>query len=160
MYLNQITNEQKLIIQEIEALEGEITPEIEERLSINAFNLETKSMAYLEVINRQEVYNTLIDDEIKRLQALKKRSSTIIDKLRENLLNAVLTFGAFEIGLRKFNFKTTSFVEVADENLLPEEYRVKKLVITPDKIAIKKALKNGEVVAGAELLERNHLTIL
>ena len=70
--LYNIIEEQKYTLQEIELMEGELTPELEEQLTINAQQLESKSIAYLEVVKSKESFNTLITDEIKRLQAMKK----------------------------------------------------------------------------------------
>lgn len=52
--LYEITASQRELISEIEFLEGEITPEIEQSLAITKQELEHKSLAYLEVINRKE----------------------------------------------------------------------------------------------------------
>jgi len=103
--LFNITSEQKLLMLEIESLEGEITPDIEERLAITESQLQQKSIAYLEVIRQKEAYNGLIDAEIKRLQGLKKQTNNVIERLEENLLNAVKTFGNYTVGTQKFGNK-------------------------------------------------------
>ena len=36
---------------------------------------------------------------------------------------------------------------------LDEKYNVRKMTVSPDKVAIKKALKSGEDVKGAELVD-------
>ena len=57
----------------------------------------------------------------------------------------------------QFTFKRRKFpprVVVADERLLPKEYIKEKITTSIDKIAIKKALQNGDEVAGASLEQR------
>jgi len=62
------------IISQVEESEGELTPEMEESLKINQSELQQKSIAYLEVIKTKDAFNGMIDDEIKRLTALKKET--------------------------------------------------------------------------------------
>ena len=75
--LYNIIEEQKYTLQEIELMEGELTPELEEQLIINAHQLESKSIAYLEVIKTKEAYNVMLKEEIKRLQAMVKRNDNL-----------------------------------------------------------------------------------
>ena len=54
--LYNIVEEQRYTLSEIEDMGGELTPELEEQLVINAHQLESKSIAYLEVIKDREAY--------------------------------------------------------------------------------------------------------
>jgi len=157
--LFSITNEQKLLMLEIESLEGEITPEIEERLAITESQLQQKSIAYLEVIRQKEAYNSLIDAEIKRLQGLKKQTTNVIDRLEENLLNAVKTFGVYTVGTQKFGTRKSSQIIVEDVNSLPDKYKVIKVTESADKMLLKDALKNGEKIDGVYIQDNLNLKI-
>jgi hypothetical protein len=157
--LFNITQEQKLLILEIESLEGEITPDIEERLLITENQLEQKSIAYLEVIRQKESYNSLIDAEIKRLQGLKKQTNNVIDKLEENLLNAVKIFGTYTVGTQKFSTRKSSQIIIDDVNSLPEKYKVIKVTESADKMQLKEALKNGEHIKGVYVQDNINLKI-
>ena len=157
--LYKIENDYLQLINQIEDAEGEITPEMEEALSINEGQLQSKSIAYLEIIGGAESYITRIDDEIKRLQALKKRSGNIVTKLRGRLLDAVKLFGEFEVGLTKFGTRKSTSVEVEDVNSLPAEFKTIKVVESADKIAIGKALKSGTEIKGCYLNENLNLKI-
>ena len=157
--LFSITNEQKLLMLEIESLEGEITPEIEERLAITESQLQQKSIAYLEVIRQKEAYNSLIDAEIKRLQGLKKQTTNVIDRLEENLLNAVKTFGVYTVGTQKFGTRKSSQIIVEDVNSLPDKYKVIKVTESADKMLLKEALKNGEKIEGVYVQDNLNLRI-
>jgi hypothetical protein len=57
--LYNIEQEYLNLISEIESLDGELTPEIEEQLTINKEQLESKSVAYLQVIATKEDYRHL-----------------------------------------------------------------------------------------------------
>jgi len=157
--LYEITSKQQLLINEIESLEGEITHEIEQALIITENELQQKSIAYLEVIKQKESFNSLIDNEIKRLQQLKKVNGNIIDRLENNLLLAVRTFGAFTVGLQKFGTRKSSQVIVNDVNSLPEAFKVRKVTETADKMALKKAIEAGEKIEGVYILENLNLKI-
>jgi hypothetical protein len=157
--LFNITAEQKLLMLEIESLEGEITPEIEERLAITESQLQQKSIAYLEVIRQKEAYNGLIDAEIKRLQGLKKQTNNVIERLEETLLNAVKTFGVYTVGTQKFGTRKSSQIIVEDVNSLPEKFKVIKVTEQADKMALKEALKNGEKIEGVYVQDNLNLKI-
>ena len=101
----------------------------------------------------------LIDDEIKRLQALKRKNSNLVSYLKNRLLNAVNLFGAFEVGFTKFSNRKSESVFIEDVNALPNEFKVKKLSIQADKMAIKKAIKNGQEIKGCTIQENNNLKI-
>lgn len=147
------------LIREIELNEGILTEEQIELFNINKTELQSKSIAYLEVIKGKEAFNTLIDNEIKRLQALKKVNNNIITRLKENLLGAVNLFGSFEVGLNKFGIRKSSAIQVDDVNSLPDEYKTRKLTETANKTELKNALKRGEVIKGVELVENINLKI-
>jgi len=158
--LYQINNDYYDLISQIELAEGELTPELESALEINKNELEIKSIAYVEVIKQRESFNTRIDDEIKRLQGLKKQNDNLILRLKNNLLNAVNLFGNFEAGFLKFSTRKSKQVEVnCDPNDLPKEFKTVKVTETPDKNAIKKAIEQGQEVIGCRIIENINLTI-
>ena len=157
--LYEITNEQRLLINEIEMSEGVLTEQQEQDLIINKQELEHKSMAYLSVISKKEGFNTLIDNEIKRLQQLKRVNGNVITKLKDTLLHAVKTFGDFEIGTHRFGTRKSSRIEVEDVNGLPKEFKVVKVTESADKTALKKAIQSGQQIDGVELLEIKNLKI-
>ena len=157
--LYHIEKEYLEIITQVEELDGELTPELEEQLSINETQLQSKSIAYLEFIGSKETLNSRIDDEIKRLQALKKSNNNLIKNLKNRLLDAVKLFGTFEVGLTTFGTRKSTAVQVQDVNSLPKEYKVVKLTEQADKKAIKEALKSGEVIEGCEIVENLNLKI-
>ena len=157
--LYTIESEYLTLMSEIEALDGELTPEIEEQLTINKDQLETKSTAYLHVITTKEALNSAIDIEIKRLQALKKANGNLVGKLKERLLTAVTLFGSFEIGINKFGTRKSSSVNVEDVNSLPTEFKTVKVTEAADKKAIKDAIKAGVDVPGCSIIENLNLKI-
>jgi len=155
----EISNDYLTLMNEIEQAEGEITPEMEAQLKINEGELQSKSIAYLAVIKEREAFVTQIDEEIKRLTALKKRNNSLVDRLKENILNAVNLFGTIETQFNKFSIRKSESVEVLDVNELPKEYKVVKVTEQADKKAIKEALKSGKQIVGCSILTNSNLKI-
>ncbi len=56
-------------------------------------------------------------------------------------------------------FRKSEAVEIADESLLPPELKTEKITYTPNKTAIKEAIKAGEEIPGCKLVERMNPTI-
>ena len=159
--LYDITIDQKILINEIEKMEGELTPEMEARLVITKSEIQQKTIAYLEVIQSKESFNLLIDNEVKRLNQMKKTNNNVITRLKDNLLIAVKTFGNFSVGTQKFGTIKSSSIQVDPDkvNALPKEYKTIKVTEAPDKKALKDALKRGEEIDGVSLLESLNLKI-
>jgi len=96
---------------------------------------------------RREALDTaeIIDNEIKRLQGLKKRQEKRADNLLRYITYA-LKGEKFKSPFVSVYYKTTESVEASE---VPDRYmRIKK---EPDKMKIKQALKKGEKVGDAQL---------
>lgn len=101
----------------------------------------------------------ILAKEIKRLQAKKTALENKADRLSEMMKNAILSSGEnkFKTSLYSFNIKKTESVEVRDLDVIPRAYlRLKK---EADKAAIKKALKNGDIIDGVYLSEKLSLGV-
>jgi len=157
--LYDIKQEYLELINQVEEMDGEITPEIEEQLTINQNELQNKAIAYHSVILSKDAFNMQIDSEIKRLQALKKRNNSLIDNLKDRLVGAIQMFGEFTVGTNTFGLRKSEKVEVDDVNQLPKEYKTIKVTEQADKIAIKKALKEGKQIENAYIVEQYNLKI-
>jgi len=157
--LHSIKQDYLDLINEVEELEGELTPETEYKLKINQSELQSKAIAYHSVILSKEAFTSTIDNEIKRLQALKKRNNNLIDRLKNSLLSAVETFGEFTIGTNVFGLRKSERVEVEDVNLLPKEFKTIKVTEQANKVEIKKALKEGKEIKNAYIVKQYNLKI-
>ena len=158
--LYKINENMLSLLSVIEANEGELTDEVLEQLEINNEELQTKSESYLAVIKNREALNTQIDDELKRLQAMKKANNNLVLRLKNSLLNAVNIFGEFEVGLIKFGIRKSTTVEVTGiVNDLPKEYKTVKVTEQPNKAEIKKSLQRGEQIEGCALITNYNLKI-
>jgi len=141
--------------------EGELTPEIEAELQINESQLQEKAINYGYAIKQMEHNSNAIDIEIKRLQELKKRNEKAIERMETAISNAMQLYGIdkVESSFLKLSFRKSESVEVFNENELQAIYFTEKYTRTPDKTAIKKAIKEGNLVMGAHLIENQNLQI-
>ena len=140
---------------------GELTPELETELAITKQDLQNKGVCYGFIVKELEGNIDLIDLEIKRLNALKKPLVNSIDRLKNNLSNAMQMFEVTELKtpLLKINFRKSESVEVTDIDLLDADFVKTTITKAADKVAIKEAIKQGENVQGAVLVTNQNLQI-
>jgi len=141
--------------------ENELTPEIEQALVINQDELKEKALNYAYVIRTFEDDVTAIENEIKRLRALKEAKTNSIERLRESISTAMNIYGIekVESPLLKLSFRKSEAVEITNEEVLPMSFKTEKVTYTPNKVKIKEAIKNGETVFGAILQINSNLQI-
>jgi hypothetical protein len=159
--LYQIEQEYLNIVQSIIDAGGEITEEQETALSISKEQLQNKGVCYGFIVKELEGNIDLIDLEIKRLNALKKPLVNSIDRLKNNLSQAMQMFDVTELKtpLLKINFRKSESIEVTDIDLLDADFVKTTITKAADKIAIKDAIKAEIPVRGAVLITNYNLQI-
>jgi hypothetical protein len=159
MNLYQITQEAQYLAALLET--EELTPELEAELLINQEQLQSKGINYAKVIANYQSESDAIDAEIKRLKAMKDSRDKKVTWLTESLKKAMLVSGIekIESPLFKISLRRSEAVEVEIPEALPVDWQVKKVTITADKVAIKKAIKEGYSITGARLVENFNLQI-
>lgn len=157
--LYQITREAAEIASQLE--EGELTPELENALVISQTELQEKAINYAYAIKGVEDDVTAINEEIKRLQAMKASKQTAIDRMKEAITTAMQINGIEKVTSPTLNlsFRRSESVEVDQIETISEKYRITKTTVSPDKTAIKKAIKAGETIEGARIIENYNLQI-
>ena len=87
------------------------------------------------------------DAYIKSLESRKKRIlNAYMDAMQQMGMKSIMT-SAGEIKVKK----NPPSVIVDDVTLLPDDYKHTTITVTPDKPAIKTAIRNGETVPGAHI---------
>ena len=155
MKLYEITELQKELEKEEDT---EIKQDLQELIAVE---LKNKSNNIVYVIKNLEGNNAAIDAEIERLQALKKRNSSNIEKIKSNVLlfmqqNNVDTIKS---DLATFSKRKSESTDIENIEQIPQEFITVKQTFTPDKTAIKKAIKEGIEVPGAKIVENFSLSI-
>lgn len=102
-----------------------------------------------------------IKTEITALQARMKRKQAAADRLREYVLYSMESMHdkTFETAKAYARVGYYQRVDVEDMDALPVEYVREKVTTSPDKTAIKKAIKAGAEVKGARLVSYPSLTV-
>ena len=113
------------IFDQIEANDGEITPELEEQLRISQDEFEDKIRSYTGVIHQLECDLGAIKDEKARLDAIKKSKEKTIDRLKQIMLEAIQMFGNtsksgtkfIDYGTGRVSLRKSESVELDDDKL-------------------------------------------
>lgn len=126
MNLYELTAEQARIEDLLEENGGEITPEIEEALTLTAEALPKKVDGYGVLIRQFAAAEAACDAEIKRLQGLKKTAQNAQRGMKDRILYAMQTFGFEKLAgeTTKFSTRASKAVDV-NEDLLLMNYRDK-----------------------------------
>lgn len=140
---------------------GEVSPELELRLTINQNELEQKARGYGFVVKQMESDISIIEEEIKRLGELKKAREKTIERLETTLTNAMQLFEIqkLETPTLKISFRKSESVEIDNEKEIPKQFIKAKITYSIDKVAIKEAIKKGGVISGVRLQTNQNIQI-
>jgi phage terminase small subunit len=157
--LYNITREAIELASQLE--EGELTPEMETALSINQNELQEKAINYAYAIKSMEDDVTAIKEEIKRLQAIETAKSNAAQRMKQSISNAMEIYGIDKVTSPTLNlsFRRSESVEVDLVEALSNDFKIIKTTVTADKVAIKQAIKQGENITGARIVEKFNLQI-
>lgn len=111
------------IFNSIEENEGELTPELEEALTIKREEFSTKIQGYVAYIKQLELDNKGIKEEIARLKDLQKSKEKTIDNLKKIMTMAINEFGDItktgtkflDYGTGKVSIRKSDSIEVDEE---------------------------------------------
>lgn len=111
------------IFNSIEENEGELTPELEEALTIKREEFSTKIQGYIAYIKQLELDNKGIKEEIARLKDLQKSKERTIDNLKKIMAIAINEFGDtnksgtkfLDYGTGKVSIRKSDSIEVDEE---------------------------------------------
>ena len=126
--------------------------------------LQDKAQGIEYVARSTEAHNLAIDAEIARLQALKQHRSKVAAGLRAYLLENMQRMQIERIDCPMFSIsirKNPASVDVFDQLSIPAQYMVvpEPKPAAPDKKAIAAAIKAGQDVPGAKLVQGIRLNI-
>lgn len=137
---------------------GEIEPATLESVQIAS---DEKIIATAMYIRRLDALNKATKETIQDLQERVRADSKRIEALKWLMTKAMDSLQYTEVKSPEvtLRFRKSSSVEITDSEALPEQFLRTKTVVEPDKTAIKNALKAGEKIQGAQLVESRNLQI-
>lgn len=153
--------------------EGEMTPELESAWDETQESLTAKTDGYNSLIQKFKASEVAIDNEIKRLQNLKKTVTNGQKRVKSHLLDLMNKFGydKLEGNFCRMSIRKSKSLNVKDEMILfPFRGKIDELnALLPDyvtvevkisKTAIKEQFKGTDVLpAGCEYVENETLQI-
>lgn len=158
--LYEIAEEYKNAIDKLEIDEnGEVTnPEILEQLR-DHLNEKVESIS-LGIKGIETLVNGIKAEE-KKLVERRRAKENKVKYLKEYIANAMLNAGEpnIETARCRVFFRNSESVVVKEVRQLPEQYQRVDTVVTANKPAIKNALKSGENIPGATLVQNQNLQI-
>jgi hypothetical protein len=149
------------LLEAIAEQDGEITPEQDEQLAINRYELETKAVDYSMAILQLNAWVEMADKEAKRVTAIKNAYKKTSETLKQRITDAMERYDIREVkdATIKVSLRKSVQTIIDDLDQVPKQYKTVKVETTPDKTAIKKAIQEGEIIEGAHLEEKNNLQI-
>jgi hypothetical protein len=157
MNLYELNKARFALLAELQDLEGELSPELEARLTALDAALDDKLEACCAVLKNMHGMAELHDAEIKRLKERRDAIEARAERLRE-WVGSFLGAEGWERGLHRLSWRNSEAVECELEKL-PDQYRVAKVVESADKKLLLTALKTGAQIPGAQLVKRKHLQL-
>ena len=115
---------------------------------------EEKGVAIMALSANWQADINAVNSEIERLTGIKKSMTAKTDKLKDYLRFNMEQSGVSKISSELFTAslrKPSDIVSIIDMDMLPDEFVSIKTSIQADKVAIKKALKEGVDIPGAKL---------
>lgn len=118
----QISQDLLDVFQELEENGGELTDELEAKLTVSQTDFKTKLKGYTDIIKNTEGDVKLIDEEISRLKELKESKKKAIARLEKIIIWAIGMFGEanksgnkfVDFGTGKVSIRNTEKVEIND----------------------------------------------
>ena len=167
MKLYEITKEMRvldeLFLSCIDEETGEVKDDgvidiLEQELQIQ---LQTKGAGIIKSFKNSEAMLNGVDEEIKRLQALKKSISNQINSRKEYIVRNMEIMGItkIETELGNLSLRKSKSVNIYDESLIDKKFIEIETKEKISKTEIKKAIETGENVQGANIVEKNSLNI-
>ena len=119
-----------------------------------------KAEGILMVMKTLEAEQDAYTKEIARLNDLKTKSKKKVDSMKEYLSYNLqqMDIKKLDTALFKLSFRKSESVVIDDQTQLPKEYIKVKTTESPDKTALKKALKDGDI-KGCHIETKQNLQI-
>lgn len=160
--LYELRNEYEEAIANIENYineEGEISTEYTELLNGIEDNIKDKAESIAEFIKRLLADKEQYKAEIKRLQALEKKTDKQIEFYKQYLTSALQTANIDKVeGIKAtISFRQSERLEIGEDAVIPKKYQV--VSFTPDKTAIKTAILQGKKFKGVEIIKVSNIQI-
>lgn len=120
-----------------------------------------KAEAIAVVIKEKTAFADACKAEIDQLNKRQKSALREADFLKEYLKTNLdaLSIPKLKTPRCSISFRTSYSVDITDKEKIPTAFMVSKTTVEPDKVAIKEAINNGELVDGAVLVTKRNIQV-
>lgn len=148
-------------LKKLEDLQESSQEDLTEYLDGVQLQLNDKVNGIVRFQKNMEANASAIDIEIARLSKLKSIYENTASRLKDYMGYELQKNGIekLETEIAKLSFRKSESLKVTDEKLIPSEFVQIKEYKTVDKLAVKKAIKEGRQIDGAVLIENKNLQI-
>jgi hypothetical protein len=161
--LYEIANEYQALLEDrYDPETGEFLQPALGRIDEVSEKLEDKAIAVASYIKNLEAEREAIEKAKKNMaereSRLDKRADYLTQYLQSNMERCGITeikSPMFVIKLKKCPIST----DILDENIIPDDYKKSKEIVTIDKLKLKEEMLAGVIVPGAALKQNNRLEI-
>lgn len=149
------------LLDSVDAETGEVDEELNKALEIKTGEVEVKAESVACIIKKFEYLESAVDEELKRLKALKEHYANKQAFLKNSLASSLLKLGKSRIdGVKAtISFRESTQTIIEDLEALPEEFKKAKITFEADKTRIKQAIERGFEVKGARLEKKKNLQV-
>lgn len=156
MTLYELTQEYTELVAALESAEDEeFAAELEDRLAALSEDIGAKGEGYARVLKNMQAEADALAAEIQRLQGLKKRRETVMDRMKKGILEAMQAAGARRLNTSIGSWsirKNPPSVKIVDPGKIPAVFLIPQEPEI-DRRAILAAWKADEGIAdGAEIV--------
>jgi len=154
--------EGRLVLDDILKNNGEITPEIEQKLISNETLVADKVdriVFFLEALEKEHEYFTRKSQELQRMSQRLRASEAKFKDYLKTCLNTAETHAVYGLAHKISAYKANTYVEILDEHEIPSKFIKIIQTYEIDKQKIREALLEGKDVPGACLKDSIALRI-
>lgn len=131
----------------------------QEVIKLLEIEINNKSKNIIGVIKNHEATIKVMKDEEKRIAKNRKIKENSLERFKEYVRECLERAGKkkveTDIGVISLRKKQASLI-IEDEELIPEEYKVRKELVSIDKNSIKDFIKKGNTVNGCKLSDESY----
>ena len=139
---------EEAIADTLEGLKGELQEKCQ---NVAAYNENILALA-----NAKKMAAKRLSEQAK---AIESKSARLVNYLDQNMKKAGISEISCDLFTIKYK-KNPPSVEIDDESKIDRKYINKKVTVSPDKAAIKKAIQEGKTITGARIIQGQRLVIV
>lgn len=141
---------------------GEFDAAVMKQIEATEQDFNAQAVSIASMIKNMEAERDAIENARKTMQDREKALSKKIESIEHYLQSNMQSMSVDEVKCALFAIKLKkcpASVDITDEALIPDDYRVIKSVVSFDKVKIKTDLQNGTLIKGASIKHNVRLEI-